>query len=103
MSQRWLFNMLWLGCLVLPVPVDLSPVIQELVRRLHRHATEVGDKVGATGMARNITFRTLSSTLSTKGQHRTTVATPVGSQVCERFETVRNSVIDLFLVSILKT
>jgi hypothetical protein len=52
------------------------------------------------GMARNITFRALSSVLSAKGHHITTVTTPVGSQVCDRFETVRNPVVDLFLVSI---
>lgn len=95
--------MLLLRCLVLPVPVDLPPVIQELVRRLHRHTTEVGDKVGALSMTRNITFRTLSGIFSTKRQHVTAVTTPVGSKVCERFETVRNPVVNLFLVSILKT
>lgn len=103
MSQRWLFNMLLLGCPVLPGPVDLPPVIQELVCRLHRHTTEVGDEVGTVGMTRDITFRTLSSILSTERQHVTTVTTPIGSQVCERFEAVRNPMVDLLLVSILET
>ena len=34
MSQRRLFDML-LGSPILPYPVDLPPVIQKLVRRLH--------------------------------------------------------------------
>ena len=34
MSQRRLFDMLF-WCPVLPYPVDLPPVIQKLVRRLH--------------------------------------------------------------------
>lgn len=102
MSQRRLFNMLP-GCPVLPYPVDLPPIIQKLVRRLHRHSAEVGDKVSAMSVARNVAFRTLSSVLPTKRQHITAVTTPVGSQVCERFETVRDPVVDLFLVSVLKT
>ena len=102
MSQRRLFDML-LGCPVLPYPVDLPPVIQKLVRRLHRHATEVRDKVSAMGVARNVTFRTFSGILPAKRQHITAMATPVGSQVRERFETMRNPVIDLFLVSVLET
>lgn len=102
MSQRRLFDML-LRCPVLPYPVDLPPVIQKFVRRLHRHTTEVGDKVSAVCVACNVTFRTLSSILSTKRQHITAVTTPVGTQVCEWFETVRNPVVDLFLVSVLKT
>ena len=53
-------------------------------------------------MARNVAFRTLSSILPTKGQHIAAVTTPVGSQVCEWFETVRDPVIDLFLVPILE-
>jgi hypothetical protein len=55
------------------------------------------------GVARNVAFRTLSSTLPTKGQHITAVTTPVGSQVREWFETVRDPVVDLFLVPILET
>lgn len=102
MSQRRLFDMLLLSCSVLPAPVDLSPVVQELVRRFHRHTTEIGNKMGAMGMTCDITFRAFSSILPAKRQHITTVTTPVCSQVRERFETVRNSVIDLFLVSILK-
>jgi hypothetical protein len=51
-------------------------------------------------VTRNIAFGTLPSILSTKRQHVATVATPVGTQVCERFETVRNPVVDLFLVSV---
>jgi len=54
-------------------------------------------------MARNVAFGTLSSVLPAKRQHITAVATPVGSQVCEWFETVRDPVVDLFLVSVLKS
>lgn len=103
MCQRRLFGMLLLRCLVLPIPVDLPPVVQELVRRLHRHTAEVRDKVSAMSVTRNIAFGTLPSILSTKRQHVAAVATPVGTQVCERFETVRNPVVDLFLVSVLET
>lgn len=53
-------------------------------------------------MARNVAFRTLSSILPAKRQHITAMATPVGPQVCERFETVRNPVVNFLLVSILK-
>ena len=102
MSQRGLFDML-LGCPVLPYPVDLPPVIQKLVRRLHRHTTEVRDEVSAMGVARNVALRTLSSILPAKRQHITAVAAPVGSQVREWFETMGNPVIDLFLVSVLNT
>lgn len=101
MSQRWLFGMLP-DRPALPCPIDLSPVVQELVCRLHRHATEVWDKMRAIRMAGNVTFGTLSSVLPTKRQHITAVTTPVGSQVCEWFETVRNPVVNLFFVPILK-
>ena len=66
MCQRRRFAMLLLRCPVLPTPIDLPPVIQQLVCRLHRHTTEVRDKMGAMSVARNIAFRTLSSILSTK-------------------------------------
>lgn len=66
MCQGRRFAMLLLGCPVLPTPIDLPPVIQQLVRRLHRHTTEVRDEMGAMSVARNITFGTLSSVLSTK-------------------------------------
>jgi len=79
MSQRRLFDMLLLGCPVLPYPVDLPPVIQKLVRCLHRHTTEVGDKVSAVGVARNVTFRTLSSILPAERQHISAMTTPVCS------------------------
>ena len=102
MSQRRLLDMLLLGCPVLPYPVDLPPVIQKLVRRLHRHTTEVRDKMSAVSVARNVTFRTFSSILPAERQHISTMTTPVCSQVCERFETVRDSVVDLLLVSVLR-
>lgn len=51
-------------------------------------------------MACNITLGTLPGVLSAKRQHVTAVTTPVGSQVCERFEAMRNSVVDLLLVPI---
>ena len=54
-------------------------------------------------MARSVTFGTLSSILPTKGQHITAVTTPIGSQVCDWLETVRDPVVDFFLVSVLKT
>lgn len=54
-------------------------------------------------VARNVAFGTLSSILPTKRQHITAVATPVGPQVCEWFETVGNPVVDFFLISVLKT
>jgi hypothetical protein len=100
MCQRRLFDMLLLGCLILPIPVDLPPVIEELVRRLHRHAAEVRNEVGAISVARNIAFRTLPGILASKRQHIAAVTTPVGTQVRDRFETVRNPVVDLFLVSV---
>jgi hypothetical protein len=94
---------MWLlGCLVLPSPIDLPPVIQQLVCRLHRHTTEIGDKVSTIGMTCNVAFRTFSGILSTKRKHVTAMTTPIRTQICEGFETVRNPVINLFFVSILK-
>lgn len=101
MSQRRLFDMLF-GSPILPRPVDLPPVIQKLVRRLHRHTAEIGDKVSTVSVACNVTLGTLPSILPTEGQHITAVTTPVGPQVCDRLETVGDPVVDFFLVSFLK-
>lgn len=101
MSQRRLFDMLF-GSPILPRPVDLPPVIQKLIRRLHRHTAEIGDKMSTVCVACNVAFRTLPSILPTEGQHIAAVTTPVGSQVREWLETVRDPVVDFFLVSVLE-
>ena len=96
-----MFSVWLLGCLVLPSPIDLPPVIQQFVRRLHRHTAKIGDKMSAIGVTCDVALGTFPGILSAKRKHITAVTAPIRTEVRERFETVRNPVVDLFFVSIL--
>lgn len=59
---------------------------------------EVRNEVDAVVVAGRTALGTLASLLSSKRQHVTTVATPVGSHIGEGLEAMRNTVVDLLLV-----
>ena len=89
------------GCrclLAAPGAIDISPVSQDLVRCLHRHAAEVGDEVHAVGVAGDVALGALARVLAAEGEHVAAVAAPVGADVGEGFETMGNAVVDFLLV-----
>ena len=52
-------------------------------------------------MASYIAFGALATVLPTQRKHITTMTTPVGADVSERFKPMRNAMVDLFFVSFL--
>lgn len=79
---------------------DLTQVLQQRVGHLHGHATEVRDEVSTRLVASETTLRTLVGVLAAKWQHVATVRTPVRGDVGVGLEAVRNTVVDLLLVSL---
>jgi hypothetical protein len=90
-----------------------------LVGRFHRHATEIGHKVSAVSVTckialyvkqlvytkqnmhpRDMLTRASLGIFAPKGQQITTVATPVGGDVREAFETMGDAVVDFLFVRI---
>lgn len=55
----------------------------------------------AVGMASDLTFGAPPGILATKRKNVTTMATPIGAQVGDRLEAVRNPMVNLFFVTIL--
>jgi hypothetical protein len=53
-------------------------------------------------MAGNIALGALPGVFPAKREHVTAVATPIRSDVGKRLETMRNTMVDLLLVSLLK-
>lgn len=53
-------------------------------------------------VASNVTLGATTSVLASKREHVTTVATPIGTHVGERLETVRNAMIYLLLITLLQ-
>lgn len=54
------------GCFTTASTVDVAPIAQELVCRLHRHPAKVGDEMGAVGVAGDVTLRAFPSVLAAK-------------------------------------
>lgn len=73
-------------------------VFENHVRHSHRDTAEVGHEMGALLVSCKRTLGTLSAVLLAKRQHVTTVATPVGTNVRELLETMRNAMVDLLLL-----
>ena len=81
-------------------PIDRLNVAQELVCHLHAHTTKVGNEMSAIRMTGNVTLCTLASILPTQGQDVATVAAPVGANVGDGLESMRDTMVDLDFVSI---
>lgn len=82
--------------------IDNTPIAEDLVCCLHRHATEIRYQMGTVRMASNITFRAFASILSSEREHVTTMTAPVRTNIGKRFEPMRNTVVDLLFVVFLK-
>lgn len=80
--------------------VDVSPVAQKLIGSLHRHATKVRDKVRAICVASDIAFGATTSVLASNGEHVSTMAAPISSDVGYRLKAMGNAMIDFLLISI---
>ena len=78
--------------------VDEPHVAQQPVRRLHRHAAEVGDEVHAVGVAGDVALGALARVLAAEGEHVAAVAAPIGADVGEGFEAMGDAVVDFLLV-----
>ena len=81
--------------------VNRTQLRQKFVGSRHGHATEIWDKVGARGMASEITFGTFPSVLAAKREHISTVTAPISTDVCNSLESVRNTMVDLHFITIL--
>ena len=90
-------------CTVRTRAVDVLPVAQKHVRRLHGHSTEVRDEVRTVSVAGDVAFRAPSSVLAAEGEHVTAVAAPVSTDVVDGFEPVGDAVVDLLRVVFLYT
>ena len=84
--------------LLLLAPGDFAGLLEEHVRSLHRHAAKVGDKVRAVGVAGDVAFRAPSCVLAPQRKHVAAVAAPVGTDVVDGLEAVRDAVVDLVRV-----
>lgn len=82
--------------------VDVSPVSQKFVGSLHRHTAKVRNEMSTISVAGDVALGTFSRILASKRQHIATVTTPVGSDICKRFETMWNTVVDLFFIALLE-
>lgn len=78
--------------------IDIAPVAEELICGLHRHTTEVGNKVCAISVTGDVALAASSSVLSSKGKHVTAVTAPVRADVRERLEPVGNAMVDLLFI-----
>lgn len=58
--------------------------------------------MGTVCMASNITFRTFASILSSEREHVTTMTAPIRTNIGQRFEPMRNTMIDFLFVVFLK-
>lgn len=83
------------------LPVNVPPIPKKLIRRLHRHATEIRNEMSAICVASNAAFGTPAGILATKGKHVATVAAPVGTHVGERLKSMWDAMVDFLFVAIL--
>lgn len=100
--------------------LDFVYLVKEYICLLHRHTTEIRNKVSAGGMASDVTFwndhlisksrvraegnsltAAFLSVLPTERQHITAMTTPISSHIGHCLEAMRNSVINFILVSFL--
>lgn len=88
--------------LVPSLSVDISPISEKLICCLHGHAAEVGDQVSTVGMACNVAFRAFAGILASKREHITAMTAPISTNVRQRFEAMRNTVVDLLFVTFLQ-
>lgn len=68
---------------------------QYLVGHLHRHTTKVRYKVGTVSVAHDTTLGTFSDVLTTPRQDVPTVATPFGTSIQHRLESMWDTVVQL--------
>lgn len=88
--------------LVPSLSVDISPISEKLICCLHGHATEVGDQVSTVSVASNVALRAFAGVLASKREHITAMAAPISTDVRQRFEAMRNTVINLLFVTFLQ-
>lgn len=58
--------------------------------------------MGTICVTSNVTFRAFTGILPAEGEHVSTMATPVSSNIGERLEPMGNTMVDLLLVALLK-
>lgn len=58
--------------------------------------------MGTVGMAGNVAFGTPTGILATKREHISTMTTPVGTDIRDRFEAMGNTVVDFLCIVVLK-
>lgn len=78
--------------------VDITPISEQLVRSLHRHAAEIRNQVSTISMTSDTTFRAPASILSAKREYISTVTAPVCTDIGEGFEAMGYPVVDLLFV-----
>ena len=81
----------------LPRPGRLD-LRQQSIRHLHRHAAEVRDEMSAVGVAREGAFGTLACGFAAEREEEAAVAAPIRCDVGERFETMRDPVVEHLVV-----
>ena len=89
-------------CFIASCSVDVAPIAKKFVRGFHRHTTEIGNKVSTIGMTSYITLGTLASIFASKREHVTAMTAPISANVCERFEAMWDTMINLLLVALLE-
>lgn len=88
------------GRLDLAPVADLAEILEQGVGHLHGHATEVRNEVSTRLVASETTLGTLVGVLTAERQHVAAVRTPVGGDVGVGLEAVRDTVVDLLLISL---
>lgn len=86
------------GSTLLSLSFDDLHVPEKLVGNFHLHTTEVGNQMCTVSVASDVALGTPSSVFATKGKHVAAMAAPVGADVCDRLEAMRDTMIDLVFV-----
>ena len=86
------------GSTLLALSFDDLHVPEKLVGNFHLHTTEVGNQMCTVGVASDVALGTPSSVFATKGKHVAAMAAPVGADVCDRLEAMRDTMVDLVFV-----
>lgn len=83
-------------------PIDILPIAEEDVCRLHRHTAEVRYQMRTVGVTCDVAFGAFASVLATQRKHITTVTAPICADVGDRLESVRDAMVDFLRVVVLK-
>ncbi len=78
----------------------LSHFHEDLVSGFHAHSTEVGHKVHAIRVTRELALSTFPRLLLTKWKHVAAVAAPIGTHVGERIKAMGDAMVDLLFIRI---